>query len=74
MQLKNIPIGTIVHNIELKPEKGASIARSAGSYAQLLAKKNKYSILKLPSGQMRMILSSCSATIGIVSFYTFKRT
>lgn len=67
LPLKNIPIGTIVHNIELKSEKGASIARSAGSYAQLLAKKNKYSILKLPSGQMRMILSSCSATIGIVS-------
>lgn len=65
--LKNIPIGTIIHNIEFKPGKGGSIARSAGSYAQLLAKKKKYSILKLPSGEMRMILLTCMATIGVVS-------
>jgi large subunit ribosomal protein L2 len=67
LPLDNIPIGTIIHNIELKPKKGGSIARSAGCYAQLLARKNKYSTLKLPSGEMRMILSTCMATIGIVS-------
>lgn len=67
LKLNNIPIGTIIHNIELIPGKGGSIARSAGSYAQLLSKKNKYSIIKLPSGETRMILSNCMATIGIVS-------
>ena len=64
--LANIPLGTIVHNIELKPGKGAAMARSAGSYAQLLAREGKYATLKLPSGEMRMVLTSCMATVGTV--------
>ena len=66
MKLKNIPVGTIVHNIELKPGKGAQIARSAGGYAQLMGKEEKYAILRLPSGEMRQILAECMATIGVV--------
>ena len=66
MKLKNIPIGTIVHNIELKPGKGAQIARSAGGYAQLMGKEEKYAVLRLPSGEMRQILAECMATIGVV--------
>jgi len=64
--LSKIPLGTIIHNIELKPGKGAAMARSAGSYAQLLAREGKYATLKLPSGEMRMVLVSCMATIGSV--------
>ncbi|MCB0495702.1 MAG: 50S ribosomal protein L2 [Cyclobacteriaceae bacterium] len=64
--LANIPLGTIVHNIELKPGKGAAMARSAGSYAQLLAREGKYATLKLPSGEMRMVLTTCMATVGTV--------
>jgi large subunit ribosomal protein L2 len=67
LPLANIPLGTIVHNIELRPGKGAAIARSAGSYAQLVAREGKYATLKLPSGEMRMILSACTATVGTVS-------
>lgn len=67
LPLGNIPIGTIVHNIEMAPGKGASIARSAGSYAQLTAKDGKYGVLKMPSGETRMILLSCRATVGSVS-------
>ena len=67
MQLVNIPLGTIVHNIELKPGKGAVMARSAGSYAQLVAREGKYVTLKLPSGEMRMVLGVCVATVGTVS-------
>jgi len=63
----NIPLGTIIHNIELKPGKGASMARSAGTYAQLVAKDGKYVTLKLPSGEMRLVLSTCIATVGAVS-------
>lgn len=66
MKLKNIPVGTIVHNIELKPGKGAQMARSAGGYAQLMGKEEKYVILRLPSGEMRQILAECMATIGVV--------
>lgn len=66
MKLKSIPIGTIVHNIELKPGKGAQIARSAGGYAQLMGKEEKYVILRLPSGEMRRVLAECMATIGSV--------
>ena len=66
MNLKNIPVGTIVHNIELKPGKGAQMARSAGGYAQLMGKEEKYVILRLPSGEMRQILAECMATIGVV--------
>jgi len=66
MKLKNIPVGTIIHNIEMKPGKGGQIARSAGGYAQLMGKEEKYVILRLPSGEMRQILAECMATIGTV--------
>ncbi len=64
--LKDIPLGTVIHNIEMQPGKGAAIARSAGAYAQLNARDGKYCTIKLPSGEIRMILSSCIATIGSV--------
>ena len=67
MLLGEIPLGTIIHNIELKPGKGASIARSAGTYAQLLSREGKFALIKLPSSETRMILQTCKATIGIVS-------
>jgi large subunit ribosomal protein L2 len=67
MQLYNIPLGTIIHNIELKPGKGAALARSAGGYAQLVAREDKYVTVKLPSGETRLILGTCMATVGIVS-------
>ncbi len=66
MKLKNIPVGTIIHNIELKIGKGAQIARSAGGYAQLMGREEKYVILRLPSGEMRQVLGECMATIGVV--------
>ena len=66
MQLVSIPVGTMVHNIELKPGKGAQIARSAGGYAQIMGREDKYVILRLPSGEMRKILNVCMATIGVV--------
>lgn len=66
MQLMNINVGTMVHNIEMKPGKGAQIARSAGGYAQVMGREDKYVILRLPSGEMRKILGVCMATIGIV--------
>jgi large subunit ribosomal protein L2 len=65
--LSEIPLGTIIHNIELRPGQGASIARSAGSYAQLAARDGKYAVIKMPSGETRMILTTCKATIGSVS-------
>jgi large subunit ribosomal protein L2 len=64
--LKDIPLGTIVHGIELHPGKGGAICRSAGSYAQLLGKEGKYVSLRLPSGESRMVLAECKATIGSV--------
>lgn len=67
MFLSDIPLGTIVHNIELKPGKGATLARSAGTYAQLSARDGKYATIKLPSGETRLVLTSCRATIGTVS-------
>jgi large subunit ribosomal protein L2 len=67
MPLANMPLGTIIHNIELYPGKGAEMARSAGTYAQLLARDGKYATIKLPSGEMRMVLAICMATIGTVS-------
>ncbi len=67
MTLGDIPLGTIVHNIELHPGKGAALARSAGSYAQLTSRDGKYAIIKLPSGESRMILTTCKATVGAVS-------
>lgn len=67
LPLANIPLGTILHNIELKPGKGGAMARSAGTYVQLLAREGKYATLKLPSGEMRMVLVTCLATVGTVS-------
>ena len=65
--LSAIPLGTVIHNIELRPGQGGCIARSAGSYAQLAAREGKYATIKLPSGETRMILVTCLATIGAVS-------
>ncbi len=64
--LRNIPVGTIIHNIELKPGKGGQIARSAGVSAQLVAREGAYATLRLKSGEMRRVLSECRATIGEV--------
>ena len=65
--MEDIPLGTIVHNIELRPGQGAVIARSAGSYAQLVSIEGKYAIVRMPSGEVRKILVTCKATIGRVS-------
>jgi large subunit ribosomal protein L2 len=65
--LTEIPLGTLIHNIEMSPGQGAKICRSAGSYAQLMAREGKYVAIKLPSGESRLILSACLATIGSVS-------
>jgi len=67
MFLNDIPLGTVVHNIEMKPGKGGAIARSAGTFAQLSAREGKYATIKLPSGETRMVLTTCRATIGSVS-------
>ena len=67
LPIKNIPVGTIIHNIELAPGKGAQLVRSAGNSAQLMAKEGKYAQVRLPSGEVRMILTVCKATIGQVS-------
>jgi len=66
MKLKNIPVGTLVHNIELSPGHGGQIARSAGGYAQIMGRDGKYVSLRLPSGEMRYVLGECLATIGTV--------
>lgn len=66
LPLKAIPLGTIIHNIELKIGKGAQLARSAGTYCQLMSKEGRYSQVKLPSGEVRMVLQECYATIGQV--------
>lgn len=66
LKLENIPVGTLIHNIELKPGKGGQIVRSAGTYAQLMAKEGKYSQIRLPSGEVRMVSTLCKATIGQV--------
>jgi large subunit ribosomal protein L2 len=65
--LSEIPFGTIIHNLELKPGQGAKLSRSAGAYGQLMSRDEKYAIVKMPSGETRMILQSCKATIGMVS-------
>ena len=67
LQLKNMPLGTNVHNIELHPGQGGVMARSAGSSAQLTNKEEKYAILKMPSGELRKVLINCVATVGVVS-------
>jgi len=66
LPLKSIPEGTFVHNVEIKVGKGGQIARSAGSYVQLLAKENNYAVLRLPSGEMRKVREECWATVGQV--------
>jgi len=66
MKIKNIPVGTVIHNLELKPGKGAQIVRSAGNSAQIMGREGKYVIVRLPSGEMRYILGECMATIGTV--------
>jgi len=66
LPLKNIPLGTHIHNIELKIGKGGQIVRSAGTYAQLMAKEDRYALVKLPSSEVRMVLLTCRATIGQV--------
>ena len=67
LPLAKIPLGTILHNVEIKPGKGGALARSAGSYVQLLAREGKYVTIKLPSGETRKILGTCLATVGSVS-------
>lgn len=67
LPLRDIPLGTTIHNIEMKPGKGGAIARSAGSYAQLSARDGAYAVISLPSGETRLILADCLATIGVVS-------
>ncbi len=66
LPLRNIPLGTQIHNVELHPGKGSQLVRSAGSYAQLMAKEGRYAQVKLPSGEVRMILIDCQATVGQV--------
>ena len=63
---KNIPVGSVVHNIELRPNQGAKIARAAGIAARLMAKEGKYATLKMPSGEMRLVPAECRATLGQV--------
>lgn len=65
--LSEIPFGTVIHNIELRPGQGAKMARSAGSSAQLMSRDGKFAIIKLPSGESRMILQTCKATVGMAS-------
>ena len=66
LPLSKIPVGTLIHNIELRPGQGASLARSAGAFAQLTSREGDYVIVKLPSGETRKILASCKATVGVV--------
>ena len=66
MQMSRIPVGTVIHNIELYPGKGGQLCRAAGTYAQLVAKEGKYALLRLPSGEVRKVLASCVATVGQV--------
>ena len=67
LKLSDIPVGTIVHNIELYPGKGAQLVRSAGNMAQLMAKENGYALVRLPSGELRNVSERCMASIGVVS-------
>ena len=67
LPMVNIPVGTVIHNVELHPGKGAQLVRSAGNMAQLMAKENGYAMVRLPSGELRNVLDNCMATIGVVS-------
>ena len=66
LPISNIPVGTLIHNVELNPGQGAKLVRVAGQSAQLMAKEGKYANLRLPSGEMRLVLARCRATIGVV--------
>ena len=66
LPLENIPVGTVIHNIELRPGQGAKMVRSAGNFAQLTSREGRYCVIKLPSGETRQILSACKATVGSV--------
>ena len=66
LPLRNIPVGTVIHAIELKPGAGAKVARSAGTSVQLMAKEGSYATLRLPSGEMRLVQSACKGTVGVV--------
>ena len=66
LPLQNIPVGTVIHNIELRPGQGAALVRSAGNFAQLTSREGRYCVIKLPSGETRQILSACKATVGSV--------
>ncbi|NEN23451.1 50S ribosomal protein L2 [Cryomorpha ignava] len=67
MYLSEVPLGTVVHNVEMRPAQGGVLARGAGAYAQLNARDGKYATLKMPSGEIRMVLVTCMATVGTVS-------
>ena len=67
LPLENIPVGTVIHNIELRPGQGAKMVRSAGNFAQLTSREGRFCVIKLPSGEIRKVLSVCRATIGSVS-------
>ena len=67
LQMKNMPLGTVVHNIEMQPGQGGKLVRSAGASAQLSNKEEKYAVLKMPSGELRKVLINCFATVGVVS-------
>ncbi|MCO6498212.1 MAG: 50S ribosomal protein L2 [Chitinophagaceae bacterium] len=67
LMLKNMPLGTVIHNIEMQPGQGGKLVRSAGSSAQLANKEDKYAVLKMPSGELRKVLINCYATVGVVS-------
>ena len=66
MPISSIPVGTLIHNIELNPKQGGKLVKAAGQSAQLMAKEGKYAHVRLPSGEMRLILSTCRATIGVI--------
>ena len=72
LPLENIPVGTVVHNVELKPGKGAELARSAGASAQILGREGKYVMLRLQSGETRKVLGTCMATVGVVGNEDFE--
>ena len=67
LQMKSIPLGTVIHNIEMQPGQGGKLIRSAGTSAQLANKEEKYAVLKMPSGELRKVLINCFATVGVVS-------
>ncbi len=73
LPLSNIPLGTQIHNIELRAGKGGQIVRSAGTYAQLMAKEDRYALVKLPSGEVRMVLMNCKATVGQLGNITHEK-